>query len=74
MARVEIVGWHPGFRKVEHTKTLRELAGLSLAEAHSITERVLRGERVQVHVSDLEQAQSLAARIVNLGGDAKATS
>ena len=74
MAHVEIVGCQRGFRKVEHTKTLREIAGLPLDEAHSITERVVRGEPVQIHIANFEAAQSLALRINELGGDARATS
>jgi ribosomal protein L7/L12 len=49
------------------TEALRTLAGLSLGEAKSITDRVLEGGSVEVPCPSQSHAERLAARLDELG-------
>lgn len=69
MAAVNITGWRPGFRKVEHTKSIQRATGLSLSEAKAITDDVLAGQSRTVAVNTQAEADALAAELSALGAE-----
>jgi len=64
---VEITGWRQGLKKVSLTEALHNHAGLGLAAAKDVTDRVLAGESVKVSVQSLEAAETLSTRLESLG-------
>jgi ribosomal protein L7/L12 len=52
MKEIAVVGWSPGFRKIEFTKLLRRELGLSLSAAKSATDSVLDSIPVTLHIPD----------------------
>ena len=69
---VRITGWAPGFKKIEHTKQLRECAGMSLVEAKAATDAVLENMTVVISLPDAAAARALAAQLLELGAQAQA--
>jgi len=72
MAAVYITGWRPGFKKVEHTKSIQRATGLSLSEAKAITDDVLAGRSRTVTVDTQAGADALALELDVLGANASA--
>ena len=72
MAVVNITGWRPGFKKVEHTKSIQSATGLSLSEAKAITDDVLAGRSRTVTVDTQAEADALALELDALGAKASA--
>jgi ribosomal protein L7/L12 len=70
MTTVTIKGWRVGLRKVSMTQALRTHCGLGLADAKSVTDRVLIGEVVEIQAPDSETAHQLVAELTELGADA----
>jgi hypothetical protein len=74
MTMVRIVGWKPGFKKVEFNWLLRECSGLSLAERKQHVDLILKGEAVVIEIapdcfdSFLDRASGLGA-ICQVGED-----
>jgi len=71
MATVEIRGWKVGFNKVACTDAIRAATGIDLLEGKRITDAVLEGD-TQFIVMPSDQAQSLAAKLIELGAIASA--
>ena len=70
MAVVHITGWRTGFKKISHTQTLQQMAGLSLVDANAITVGVLDGRPMSVTVASDAIARELADSLRELGADA----
>lgn len=66
MKKVILCGWDVGFRKIGLTKLLRQSTGLSLSEAKSITDAVLRDQSVTISVP-AEEFESVASELRGLG-------
>lgn len=72
MARVRIAGHRFGeFRKVSHTKLIRERTGLSLSQAKEFNDRVYLGESVVVELPTLEAAEEFVTESRKLGAMAE---
>jgi hypothetical protein len=71
MHRVRITGWRPGLRKISMTHALRTHAKLGLAAAKAVTDEVLGGAVVEVHLPSSEAAAALAAELEVLGAQAE---
>ena len=72
MPTMHITGWRKGLKKVSHTQTLQQMAGLSLREANAITTGVLDGRKMSVAVASESMAKELAQRLRELGAEATA--
>jgi len=70
VAIVQITGWREGFEKVSHTRTLQDLAQLSLSDAKAMTDAILDGQSVAVELPTQATAEALAQRLRALGADA----
>jgi ribosomal protein L7/L12 len=68
---LRITGWKPGLRKVSMTKVLRRSAGLDLAAAKRLTDRVLDGEVVELRFRDGDAARKCAVELEALGAIAE---
>ncbi len=71
MYSVEICGWHKGFNKVAHTRTLQEFCDLGLGDAKAKTDAVLDGHLVVISVESQAKAEALVIRLHDI--DAVAT-
>ena len=69
MITLRISGWRPGLRKVSMTEALRSSLGIGLAEAKSITDRVLNGEIVELGVASGVDAEALSSALDLLGAE-----
>jgi hypothetical protein len=70
MTTVTIKGWRVGLRKLSMTEALRTRCDLGLAQAKSVTDRVLAGEVVALQAPDSDTAHRLVAELTELGADA----
>jgi hypothetical protein len=64
---LRITGWRTGLKKIQMTKLLKGYAPLSLAEAKSVTDRVLSGEAVTLTLRDSATARELAHELELIG-------
>ncbi len=71
MPKVSIMGWKPQFKKVSHTKLIRDYTGLPLRPAKEYTDRVLLGETVVVEVSTPVVAERFVSEARKLGAVAE---
>ena len=70
MPQVAITGWSKGLQTAECIQLLHSAAGLSLTEAKSVIEKVLRGEKQEVRGRTDTDARLLAAALNKLGATA----
>ncbi len=66
-ATVVITGWREGLRKISMTQSLQAHAGLGVAAAKVVTDRVLDGQTVAVTLLDAATAAALARELDALG-------
>jgi len=66
MATVRIAGWKPGFKKISHAKLLQAYAGLGIAAAKEMTDRVSEGGTVDVNIDD-HRVEEFLDRLRELG-------
>jgi hypothetical protein len=64
---LRITGWRTGLKKIQMTKLLRTYVPSSLAEAKSVTDRVLSGEAVTLTLRDNATARELAHELELIG-------
>ena len=69
MRRVAVVGWNPGFQKVQFTEFIRGDFGYSLSKAKATTDAVLDQERVEFELQDADCTR-LLPRFSQLGAQA----
>jgi hypothetical protein len=61
-----MTGWKTGLNKVRLTQTLRD-GGMPLGEAVAITESVLAGRVVRVHLGQFASTQAAAEALTAIG-------
>ena len=61
-----LTGWRPGLNKVKLTKTVRN-GGNSLRFAVSVTESVLAGRSVSVHLNQFDSIEAAATALSAIG-------
>ena len=69
MRKVAVLGWNPGFQKIQFTELLRGDFGYSLSKAKAATDAVLDQKRVELEVQDTE-CMRLLPRLNQLGARA----
>ena len=68
MAKIKFNGWEPGARKIKFTMLLYHEAGLSLAEAKKIKDRVIdNDETVEILIHNWETASEIQRKAIKLG-------
>ncbi len=71
MYTVRFTASRPGFNKITSCKLLREAAGISLAEALDLTNKIAEGTSVDVQVATFEEAQILMGEMQNNYADSE---
>jgi hypothetical protein len=66
MKRIAIVGWNPGFQKIEFSMMLKREMGFSLSNAKAATDSILAGKRLELSVREKDY-EGLVALVGTLG-------
>ncbi len=69
MRKVAVLGWNPGFQKVQFTELLRGDFGYSLSKAKAATDAVLEQQRIELEVRDADCTR-LLPQLDQLGAQA----
>ncbi len=67
MAKVKILGWDTGYKKLEMLKLLKETLQLSEKDANEMADAVTLGRKMTLEFEDDEFAHSLATQLVAVG-------
>jgi hypothetical protein len=63
---VTLNGWRAGLDKVKLTQTMRD-GGIPLKRAVAVTESVLAGRRVSVHLDQFDSVEAAASALTAIG-------